>query len=352
MIRRYLGNYNSFTCTAGQCPDTCCSGWMIEIDDASLEKYALLKDTNFELFNNKIDWTLDTFIRRENGDCSFLREDGLCQLQRTLGEETLCMTCDKYPRHMEEFPGVREYSLSISCPAVAEDFVALSETISFAEESDVVSDNDDYPDFNELVYNKLIDLRQLFFQCLKSNNVPFERKCAGIHSVLVDVQEHLDFGQWANCDENAPKLISQSSGYQLSSLEAFVTFRTLEPLRDGFIQWTRSIEGLVALADTAAMTEFRSSIPWLELLKTNLCYYFIYTYFCGSIYDDYVYAQGQQAIFNTQLIEYLLFGKWLENKKSLSKKEASEIIYKYSRELEHSNDNLILLEQLLDQANQ
>ena len=27
--------YKQFTCTAGQCPATCCAGWQIQIDPAS-----------------------------------------------------------------------------------------------------------------------------------------------------------------------------------------------------------------------------------------------------------------------------------------------------------------------------
>ena len=31
--------YDSFVCTAGDCPDTCCAGWQIMIDEESLERY-------------------------------------------------------------------------------------------------------------------------------------------------------------------------------------------------------------------------------------------------------------------------------------------------------------------------
>ena len=31
--------YDKFVCTAGDCPDTCCAGWQIMIDEDSLEKY-------------------------------------------------------------------------------------------------------------------------------------------------------------------------------------------------------------------------------------------------------------------------------------------------------------------------
>ena len=31
--------YHEFTCVAGKCEDTCCAGWQIVADEASLEKY-------------------------------------------------------------------------------------------------------------------------------------------------------------------------------------------------------------------------------------------------------------------------------------------------------------------------
>ena len=31
--------YKEFSCIAGACPDTCCAGWQIVIDDKSLKKY-------------------------------------------------------------------------------------------------------------------------------------------------------------------------------------------------------------------------------------------------------------------------------------------------------------------------
>ena len=31
--------YDKFVCTAGDCPDSCCAGWQIMIDETSLERY-------------------------------------------------------------------------------------------------------------------------------------------------------------------------------------------------------------------------------------------------------------------------------------------------------------------------
>ena len=36
--------YNRFKCIASECPDTCCAGWGIMIDRASLKKYRDMRD--------------------------------------------------------------------------------------------------------------------------------------------------------------------------------------------------------------------------------------------------------------------------------------------------------------------
>ena len=33
--------YDKFVCTAGDCPDSCCAGWQIMIDETSLERYGM-----------------------------------------------------------------------------------------------------------------------------------------------------------------------------------------------------------------------------------------------------------------------------------------------------------------------
>lgn len=35
--------YKEFSCIAGACPDTCCAGWQIMIDEKSLQKYRRFK---------------------------------------------------------------------------------------------------------------------------------------------------------------------------------------------------------------------------------------------------------------------------------------------------------------------
>ena len=58
------------------------------------------------------------FILKDN-NCPFLNENKLCDIYKEVGEDALCYTCKQYPRYIEEFGGVREIGISLSCPEAA-----------------------------------------------------------------------------------------------------------------------------------------------------------------------------------------------------------------------------------------
>ena len=94
--------YDDFQCTADRCPDTCCAGWQIVIDEDSLEKYSQERGPFGNRLYASIDWEEGIF-RQRKGRCSFLDENNLCDLYKELGKDALCKTCRMYPRHVEEY---------------------------------------------------------------------------------------------------------------------------------------------------------------------------------------------------------------------------------------------------------
>ena len=94
--------------------------------------------------------------------------------------------------------------------------------------------------------------------------------------------------------------------------------------------------------------EFVTSVPDLSVKMEQIVVYFLFAYFCGAVYDEYVYALAQEAVVNAYLICELWFAKWLEQKKQISFTDMVEITYRYSRELEHSQENLECMEELMD----
>ena len=124
--------YKEFSCIAGSCPDTCCAGWQIMIDEKSLKKYKKFKGTFRNRLHNDIDWSEQAF-RQYDRCCAFLNEENLCDIYSEAGPDMLCDTCRKYPRHIEEFEGLREYFAFSFLPGSCADF-------SFSQEYDFFCD--------------------------------------------------------------------------------------------------------------------------------------------------------------------------------------------------------------------
>lgn len=118
----YIDLYTEFSCLAGGCPSTCCSGWKIVIDKEAMQRFAslenqILKDDIFSHVRKKNGEY--RFQNEADGRCSMLDEDGLCRIQRNLTEKDLCNTCRKYPRLSGAVGNQLWLSMAASCPVVA-----------------------------------------------------------------------------------------------------------------------------------------------------------------------------------------------------------------------------------------
>lgn len=118
--------YDSFNCIGENCEDTCCKGWRIPIDKETYRKYKKLKKTDIgqkiktsiEELPSKSKYSYGQF-KITNKGCPLLGEDGLCEIQKNLGESYLCRACKSYPRIATKVKDTVELSLDLSCPEVA-----------------------------------------------------------------------------------------------------------------------------------------------------------------------------------------------------------------------------------------
>lgn len=125
-----LGLYPEFTCIADRCPATCCSGWKITVDAESYQRFMQISNDGLrqDILGNLVKQDGQfRFVNRANGACGMLDADGLCRIQKNVGEEMLCHTCRKFPRITarisQAISGCHEsvwLSLAASCPVVAE----------------------------------------------------------------------------------------------------------------------------------------------------------------------------------------------------------------------------------------
>lgn len=127
--------YDKFRCIGGKCTVSCCEKWRIDwygyeikkVKDANpSEKLASLLATSFRDTDADIvapvpvtdDNGKYSIILKENGNCPFHNEEGLCMIQKELGEEYLSETCTVYPRkHFVHTDNLIRCCFN-SCPAV------------------------------------------------------------------------------------------------------------------------------------------------------------------------------------------------------------------------------------------
>jgi len=359
MIRRFVKKYNSFNCLADRCLDTCCSGWQIIIDDDSYEKY---KKEDSDFFAGAIaESDEDVFFnQRENGDCFFLKDNGLCHLICEKGEDYLCNTCDMYPRHIEEFPGVREYSLSVSCPLVAKELLELSaDDCLFYEESDSETDSDDFDDADKALYDMLLFCRQEAVDYIIHAKADIFHKKMILHRYLKDIQEAWDKGETDNkklsdilCNLDSASYMDKSIYVDKENPSKLLEMvLQLEPLKVEFRDMVNDaydwINAISAEEYQHAFEIFKSDYANWSDYYTNIVLYFINSYMCGAVYDEYIYSMSMLGFYCADIILILWIYQYEKIKTSF---DCSNILYQFSRELENSNDNMILFEQLIEEV--
>ena len=376
--------YDDFKCIADRCPDTCCAGWQIVIDEDSLKRYeteikrcgrqcekesCMAVCGSYGAFGERldasIDWQEGVFYHKDNKRCTFLNEQNLCDLYTALGPEALCDTCRDYPRHTEEFEGLRELSLSLSCPVAAERILSEKNFPAFVEyETDEPEElADEFEDFDLLLFTQLEDTRKVAFAILQETDVAFTAKLQRILSLAQEIDDCVGEGRFSDIDEVIGKYESGESGQDTipesrysSFKENFAVFEQMELLREEWQEKRDSVWKLLYAEDEEHYFEVverfeahaeKNGIEGvsLEQIATNLMVSFVYTWFCGAVYSGWVYSKMAMAAFCTCYILEFIMAEWLRQGEHITFADCVEITYRFTREVEHSDINLGIMEE-------
>ncbi|HCD42380.1 MAG TPA: flagellar protein FliB [Lachnoclostridium sp.] len=360
--------YNKFRCVAGECPDTCCAGWAIMIDDLTKKRYQMRKDAFGRRLNQWIDWKNGSF-KQCDGRCAFLNKDNLCDIYREAGPGMLCKTCRDYPRHIEEFEGVREISLSLSCEEAAGLILGCEEPVRFLTKEDERAES--YPDFDFLLFTKLMDARDLILSFLQNRNMDCRLRIAMALGFSHDMQRRINEEKLYELDElmkryqgmGGTEIVEQKMAVRRiedriryeKMKKWFSLFRKLEVLNESWPQYLGTLKRILFDAGAESYEENRKAFhrylmeeegrkrQW-EQWSEQLMVYFIFTYFCGAVYDGHPYVKAKFAAVCTILIQEMGQAVFKRNEGSLDFKEFVHLAHRFSREVEHSDLNLNTLE--------
>lgn len=363
--------YPKFRCTAAACPDTCCAGWGIMIDEATLKRYRRQTGSFGNRLFNSIDWKEKAFLQYDHR-CVFLNEENLCDIYAEAGPHMLCRTCRSYPRHTEEFEGVREISLSLSCPEAARLILGCQEPVHFLVRE--TKKEESYPEFDFFLYTKLVDARETMLELLQRRQLDVRLRISMVLALAHDMQIRIERNRLYEIDglleryrkegaakrfekKLAPYVIEGTERFSLMQ-EQFRLFSRMEVLKEDFPSYIQSLketlygDGEICYQEQRRWFEkcvgFNSSQKetwsvWAEQLMV----YFIFTYFCGAVYDGQAFGKVQMAAASTLLIQEMAQGIWQKQDHQFGFDDLVDLAHRYSRELEHSDLNLQTVEGLM-----
>ncbi len=355
--------YDDFKCIADKCPDTCCAGWQIIIDDESLERYSECEDLFGSRLKNDIDWQEGCF-KQYSKRCAMLNEQNLCDLVIEKGEEWLCTTCDRYPRHIEEFDGVREMSLSLSCPVAAEMMLKSQEKVRFIVEEDEEDEPlwEEFEDFDYMFYTYLSDAREVLFSTVQNREFSIDERMSIIMKFAEELQACVDEERLYEMESVIKKyrkydcedILRNECRYQYLK-DNFEVFYKLERLRDDWSEVVdKTWETLYANGRDnykRIFDEFYNEfvLPFgqerWDIFREQILMFFIYTYFCGAVYDDCIYSKVGMAVYAAGYVSEFIMSSWINADKEFTVEDCIRIAYRYAREVEHSDINLNIMDE-------
>lgn len=361
MIYTYPDYYKKFSCIADKCPDTCCGKWQIVIDDDSLERYQEYDGDYRPELHRKVNWKEGVFRHSRSGKCAFLWDDMLCDLYIHMGKESLCTTCREYPRHTEEFENVREVSLSLSCPEVARILMNITDKVTFVTEED--DEDEVFDDFDYFLYSNLEDIREAILNVIQDRSVDIRSRIERVIQIGASAQRHYDEGDlvmWNECEErDKPEIHGEHEEHILLQKQAMFLIEELELLYDDWEDvLIESQELLFGQGEEAFAGNRKRFDAWwrnhggcaphmtLDIFLEQIIVYFISIYLLGAVYDDNISGKVNACVGHAVELYMLLMARWLRNGETLSVDDLIELSYRYSREIEHSDENLEQVEVL------
>lgn len=138
-MKHYYPDYaEKFRCIAAACPDSCCQGWDVVIDEEAEAVYNAVRGEFGEALRSSVITDSDgDRVFRLTGEkkCPFWGADRLCEIYRELGEDYLCRTCALFPRIIMDYTSFAEHTLALACPEAARLIVSSENAYaSFADE--------------------------------------------------------------------------------------------------------------------------------------------------------------------------------------------------------------------------
>ncbi len=305
--------FDSFSCIASACPDSCCQEWDVQVDADSAEYYRALPgqlgDDLRRLLKDEDGETVMTIVNRR---CPMWRQDGLCRIQAELGEPALCKTCREFPRLTHDYGDFMERGLELSCPEAAG--IILSAPMAPPIIESIPGGEAEY---DEEAMEVLLRTRENVLSILADERRPVNESLALA----------LLYGYQAQAELDGEEALPFDADSALESIREFVKLPEITELPSFFAELE------ILTVSWPERLKAPSPAPWDHRFR-NLARYFVERYWLQAVSDYDLYCRVKYCIASCILIRQL-GGDLLTTAQQ------------YSKEIENNTDNV---EAILDGA--
>lgn len=112
---RKISYYDEFKCRSSECPDNCCHGWVIPLDEDILKRISGEKGLYGFWLRSTVHGKYQKIFSPLSIRCPHLTREGLCGIQKRKGESYIADVCREYPKIRMNYGPLAEYFLDLSC---------------------------------------------------------------------------------------------------------------------------------------------------------------------------------------------------------------------------------------------
>ena len=294
--------FDHFQCIAGNCPDSCCKEWDVQVDPESAAYYRSLPGS----LGNRLREVLreedgETVMTIIDGRCPMWRADGLCRIQAELGEKALCKTCREFPRLTHDYGDFLELQLELSCPEAAKFILRQNRFAMITTETEDPSE----PEYDEDAMSVLKATRETVLDILLDDS----------RSVPEALALALLYGYQAQSQLDGEEAQSFDSDLALDSVQAFLKTGSVQELLDFFL----TLE--ILTPEWKELLHNPSPAPWTDHHRA-LAGYLVQRYWLQAVSDYDLSCRVKFIVIACLLVRYLggdifrtaqLFSKEIEN---------------------------------------
>lgn len=374
--------YSEFSCIADKCKDSCCIGWEIDIDEDTHEYYNFVEGEFGDRLRENMYVTEDgdySFKLKKHGRCPFLNSKNLCDICIELGEEALSEVCTEYPRFAIEYEDVLQKCLSLSCEEVGRILFTREEPVKFVEmelsdcemnedmqtdpnngedvvfeyeyETEIRSDEYYYSEYEYAVSPKFMEeVQENLIDILQDRNVSIWKRIINYLKFAELIQDTINTDSepqsMEHYREKVTKAESELSDY--SSKKIFAGFSSIfsifEDMETLDIEWDNAKKEMLQVFQNNEygdiLQDFLQSKDMFEKDYEHLMVYFTFRYMMNAVYDSNVISYAKLAIVFTMMIRDMDAVRFHLNGGSFSIHDRIDVARIFSKEVEHSQENV------------